>query len=36
MGTGVCLFLDWKNGIWVTGTGTDRHKNGNGKTRMPL
>ena len=21
MGTGVCLFLDWKNGIWVTGLG---------------
>jgi hypothetical protein len=32
MGTGIGLFLDWENGKWVTGTGNDRHKNGNRKT----
>jgi hypothetical protein len=31
MRTGICLFLDWENGIWVTGSGNERHKNGNGK-----
>ena len=31
MGTGIFLFLDWKNGIWVTGTGNKSHKNENGK-----
>jgi hypothetical protein len=31
MGTWFGLFLDRDNEIWVTGTGNDRHKNGNGK-----
>jgi hypothetical protein len=30
MGTWFGLFLDRDNGIWVTGTGNDRHKNGMG------
>ena len=31
MGTGICLFLHWENGILVTGTGNHKHKSGNGK-----
>jgi hypothetical protein len=35
MGTGIDLFLDWENGIWVAGTGplgmgNEVLKNGNG------
>jgi hypothetical protein len=29
MGTGIDLFLDWENGIWVAGTGI--LATGNGK-----
>ena len=29
MGTGIDLFLDWENGIWVAGLGFG-HGNGNG------
>ena len=36
METGICLFLDWENEIWVTGARNERHKNGNGKTQIPL
>ena len=31
MRTGICLFLDWENEIWVTGIGSKSHKDGNGK-----
>jgi hypothetical protein len=32
MGTGaLCLFYGLENGVCVTGTVNDRHKNGNGK-----
>jgi hypothetical protein len=39
MGTGIDLFLDWENGIWVAGTGiwplgNEVHKNGNGNEVM--
>jgi hypothetical protein len=29
MGTGIDLFLDWENGIWVAGTGIWRLGMGN-------
>ena len=28
MGTGICLFLVWEKGIWVTETGNKSHRNG--------
>ena len=31
MGTGICLFLHWENGISVIGTGNHKHKTRNGK-----
>ena len=31
MGTGICLFLHWENGIWVTGNGNHKRKTRNGK-----
>ena len=36
MGTEIGLLLDWENGIWVTGTGNDRHKNGNRKIHYKI
>ena len=31
METKICLFLNWENEVLITGTGNERHKNGNGK-----
>ena len=31
MKTGICLFLDLENWIWVTGAGSRSHKKWNGK-----
>ena len=31
METGICLFLHWESGIWVTGNGNHKNKTGNGK-----
>jgi hypothetical protein len=28
--TGICVFLNWENGIWVTGTGMKAPKIGMG------
>ena len=30
--TGICVFLNWENGIWVTGTGMKAPKIGMGKS----
>ena len=30
MGTGICLFVHWESGVWITWIGNRRQKNGNG------
>ena len=36
MGTGIDLFLDWENGIWVAGTGIRPLGMGNESSKMGM